>query len=85
MKVDEFAEKTTEESKKELEDYRRFIFIDTLLDTSINKRIVSTKPRTTKLEIVQTELQGPESQIEAIKSISTKSIATKLKQPELEV
>ena len=31
VKVDEFAEKTEEESKKEPKDYRRFVFIDTLL------------------------------------------------------
>ena len=56
MKVDEFVEKTTEESKKEPEDYRRFIFIDTLLDTSVNKRTVSVEPSiATKLEIVQTK------------------------------
>ena len=43
VKVDEFAEKTEEERKKEPEDYRRFFFIDTLLDTSINRKTVSTE------------------------------------------
>ena len=57
------------ESRKEPKDYRRSIFIDTLLDTFVNKRIVSTEPNiATKLEIVQTELQGPDSQTEAIES-----------------
>ena len=37
VKVDEFVEKTSEESKKELEYYKRFIFIDTFPDISINK------------------------------------------------
>ena len=39
VKVNEFVEKTEEESKKELEDYRRFVYIghDTLPDTSVNK------------------------------------------------
>ena len=91
VKVDEFAKKIAEESKKEPEDYRRFIFIDTLLDTSVNKRTVPTEPSTaTELEIVQIKLQGPKFQIEAIKSIATESIAIELvatepKQPEPEV
>ena len=38
VKVDEFAEKREEESRKEPKDYRRFIFIDTLLDTSVTIR-----------------------------------------------
>ena len=41
VKVDEFAKKIAEESKKEPKYYRRFIFIDTLLDTSVNRKIVS--------------------------------------------
>ena len=49
VKVDEFAEKTEEERKKEFEDYRRFVFIDMFSDTSINKT-TSTDPSTpTKL------------------------------------
>ena len=62
VKVDEFVENTKEESKKEPEDYRRFFFIDTFPDTSVNKKTASTKPSTvTKLQEVQTESQGPES------------------------
>ena len=62
VKVDEFAEKTVEERKKELKDYRRFIFIDTLPNTTINKRTVSTEPSiATELQEVQIESQGPES------------------------
>ena len=59
VKVDEFAEKTEEQSKKELEDYRRFVYIepDTLPDTSVNKETTSTKPSTVteSWEIFQTE------------------------------
>ena len=44
VKVDEFVEKIAEESIKEVEDYMRFVFIDTLLDTYINRKTVSTKP-----------------------------------------
>ena len=77
---------TVPTKSQELEDYRRFIFIDTLLDTSINKRIITIKPNIpTKLQIVQTESQGPELQTEATKSITTESIATELKQLEPEV
>ena len=58
VKVDEFVERTEEESKKELEDYRR----DTLSDTSINKNTTSIKPNiVTKLQEVQTKSQGPKS------------------------
>ena len=56
VKVDEFVEKTVKESKKEPEDYRRFIFIDTISDTSVNKRIVPAEPSSaTELKIVPTE------------------------------
>ena len=56
VKVDEFEKRTVEESSKELEDYRRFIFIDTIPDTPINKRKIPAKPNlATKLEIVPTE------------------------------
>ena len=62
VKVDEFIEKTKEESKKEPKDYRRFVFIDTLLDTDINKKIVSIKPNIAiELQEVQTKSQVPES------------------------
>ena len=61
VKVDEFVEKIAEKHRKKFEDYKRFIFIDILLDTSINKRIVSTKPSIAiKLQEVQTNSQGPE-------------------------
>ena len=60
MKVDEFAKKIEEESKKEPKDDRRFIFIDTLPNTSINKRTISIDPSTTtKLEIVQLSCKDP--------------------------
>ena len=50
VNVDEFAEKTIEESRKEPEDYRRFIFIDTIPDTSVNKRTIPIEPMIAKLE-----------------------------------
>ena len=43
VKVDEFVEKIEEERKKEYEDYMGFFFIDTFLDTSINKKTASTE------------------------------------------
>ena len=56
VKVDKFVEKIVEERKKEHEDYRRFIFIDTIPDTPVNKRIVPTEPSSAiELEIVPTE------------------------------
>ena len=69
VKVDEFVEETTKESKKEPKDYRRFIFIDTIPNTFVNKRIVPVKPNSaTELETVPTETQEPESQTEATES-----------------
>ena len=53
VKVDEFAKKTEEESKKEHEDYMRFVFIDTFLDIYINKNTISIEPNiATKLQEV---------------------------------
>ena len=66
VKVDDFIEKNEEESKKEPEDYRRFFFIDTFPDTSINKKIASTEPNiVTELQEDQTKSQGLESQSKA--------------------
>ena len=42
VKVDEFVENIEEERKKELEDYRRFVYIDILPNTPINKKTTST-------------------------------------------
>ena len=62
VKVDEFAKRTQEERKKEPENYRRFFFIDTFPDTSVNNKTSSIEPNTiTKLQEVQTVSQGPES------------------------
>ena len=56
VKVDEFVEKIEEESKNEPKDYKRFIFIDTFPDTSINRNTASIEPNiATKLQEVQTE------------------------------
>ena len=46
VKVDEFAEKIEKESKKELENYRRFVYIelDTLPKISKNQETTSTEP-----------------------------------------
>ena len=76
MRIDEFEEKTEEESKKELEDYTRFVYIEsnTLPDTSINKETSSTEPNiVTELQEVQTESQGPKSHPEATEPMPTKS------------
>ena len=43
VNVDEFLQKTKEEKKKQPEDDRRFVFIDTLSNPTINRKIVSTK------------------------------------------
>ena len=78
--------KEKEESKKEPEDYRRFFFIDNLSDTSVNRKTISTNSSiATKLEIFQTESQGPELQTKATELIATESIATKPEKPEPEV
>ena len=62
VKVDEFVEKIEEESKKEPEDYKRFVFTDTLQDIFINRKTVYTKPNiATELQEVQTKSQGPKS------------------------
>ena len=62
LKVDEFVEKTEEESKNEPKDYRRFFFINTLPNTFFNRKTISTKPNiATKLQEVQIKSQGLES------------------------
>ena len=74
VKVDEFVEKTKEERKKKPEDYKRIFFIDTFLDTSVNKKTASTKPNiVTKLQEVQIESQRPELHSKAIEPIPTES------------
>ena len=85
VRIDEFVEKTEEESKKEPEDYRRFVYIepDTLPNTSINKEIASTEPSmVTELQEVQTESQGLESQSEATEPMPTESEQL---EPEVEI
>lgn len=54
VKVDEFAERTEEERKREQEDYRRFVFIepDTVPDTSINQETSTPESSITKLQEV---------------------------------
>ena len=46
VRIDEFAEKAEEESKKELEDYRRLIYFEseTLLGIFENKETSSAEP-----------------------------------------
>ena len=85
VKVDEFAEKTTNESNKEPEDYRRFIFIDTISDTSVNKRTVPAEPNlATELEIVPTESQESEAQTESTES-QTITTEPELSEQEIEL
>ena len=76
MRIDEFAEKTEEESKSELEDYKRFVYfeLDTFPDTSNNKK--TSPPESslaTKLQEVKTKSQGPESHSKAAKPMPIKS------------
>ena len=63
VKVDEFVERIEEQSKKEPEDYMRFVFIepDTLLDTFFNKETASTKP-STATEPQEVQIESPEVQ-----------------------
>ena len=69
VKVDEFTEKTKNESNKELEDYRRFIFIDTTLGTSVKKSTVLVESNSaTEQEIVPTESQESEAQTKSTES-----------------
>ena len=86
VKVDEFVERTEEEIKIECEDYRRFVFIepDIVPGTPVNHKSSTPESSVTKLQEVQTELmptelQGPELQIEA-----TELTPTEPEQPESE-
>ena len=78
MRIDEFVEKSEEESNKELEDYKIFIYYepDTLPNLSKRKEASSLvfpkSPIVTELQTVQ-----PKSQSEGTESQST---ATKLPQ-----
>ena len=83
VKFDEFAKMTEEESKKEPEDFKRFFFIDTVPETSFNKKTTSTKPSTIiKLQEVQTKSQGPESHSKTTEPMPTES---KQQKPKVEV
>ena len=76
VKVDEFVERTEEESKKEPEDYKRFVYIklDTLPETSVNKETSTPESSSViKLQEVQINSQGPESHFEATKPMPTES------------
>ena len=69
VRIDEFAERTKEESKKEPKDYKRFFYIelDTFPDTSINQETSTPESSSvTKLQEVLTKSQGLKSQSEAI-------------------
>ena len=57
VKVDEFAERTKEESKREPEDYRRFVSIehDTVPTTSTNQESSTPESSVTELQEEQTE------------------------------
>ena len=89
VKVDEFAERTKEESKREPEDYRRFVFIEP--DTvPVNQEFSTPESSVTELQEVQTELQQPELHSDATEKVFTKSegpepISTEPEQPEPKV
>ena len=58
VRIDEFVEKAEEESKKEPEDYKRFVYFesDTLPGIFDNKETLSPEPTTvSELQEVQTE------------------------------
>ena len=76
MRINEFVERTKEESKKELEDYKRFVHVepDTLLGIFDNMETSFAKPNVvTKLQEVQIESQGPELQSESFEVMPTES------------
>ena len=79
MKVDEFAERTEEESKKEPEDYRRFIFIepDTVPVAPTNHESSTPKSSVTKLQEVQTKLHP-----DTIEQVSTEKMSTGFEESE---
>ena len=77
MRINEFVEKSEEESKKEPEDYKIFVYyeLDTLPNIFDKKETSSPElpksPMTTELQEVQIEPQGPESHSEATESVHT--------------
>ena len=75
VKVDEFAERTREESKKESKDYRRFVFIepDAVPDKYINQETSTLESSVIELQEIQTELQEPKSHSDATKPMPTES------------
>ena len=76
VKVDEFAENTEKESKKEPENYRRFVYIepDTLPKISVNQETASIQPSTIieSQEDMQTESQE-DMQTESQEDMQTES------------
>ena len=87
VKVDEFAERTEEESKKEPEDYRRFIFIepDTVPVAPANHESSTPMSSTPELQEVQTELHSDTTEQVSTESEGPELVATDPKQPEPEV
>ena len=61
VKVDEFEEKSEEESKREPEDYRRFVSIepDTIPDTSANQE--SSTPESSVIELQKEHSKASEA------------------------
>ena len=62
VRIDEFVEKVEEEIKKELEDYRRFVYYesDTLPGIFYDKETSYIEPsRVIELQVVHIESQGP--------------------------
>ena len=63
VRIDEFVQKVEKESKKELEDYIRFVYFesDTFPGIFDNKDTSSPKPTIViELQEVKTKSQGPE-------------------------
>ena len=92
MKVDEFAEKSEEESKKVPEDYRWFVYIepDTIPSIPFNEESSTSKSSVTESQEVQTELQQPELHSDVTEQVLTESeepepTSTEPEQPEPKV
>ena len=86
VKVDEFAEKTKEERKREPEDYRKFFFIepDTIPVTSVNHESTTPESSVTELQEVQIEMHDPELHSDATEKVSTESERPELVSIEIE-
>ena len=87
VKIDEFAERSEEESKKEPEDYRKFIYIepDTIPDSNANHESSTPESSVTEQQEVQTELQSDATETVSTEPAEPESVSTEPDQPEPEI